>query len=391
VRTKVLTFIDAYLPGFKSGGPPRSVAGLVHHLGDEIEFWIVTSDRDFGDREPYSDVQFGEWRELGKAKVIYLTSSQQRLFPIARLMRGTQHDIIFLNSFFSPCFSINPLVAMRFGLAERKPLILAPRGELSDGALAIKRAKKRLFLAAARIFGLYRGIVFQASSVFEQDDIIRALPSIGTSGNIRIAPDLPRKIVAPALRTPRSPGEPLRIVFLSRISPMKNLAFALEVLREVKVPVRFTIYGPREDQAYWQQCEKIIEGMPPHIEIGAQGAIKPDDVIAILARHDLFFLPTRGENFGHVIAEALQAGLRLLLSDQTPWRGLASAGIGHDLPLSDPGPFVEAIEAEAARPPDSSGTAAIDAYLAKTWDTATAVRQARALFELDAGPGKSDA
>src|SRR3546814_17574361 len=37
-----------------------------------------------------------------------------------------------------------------------------------------------------------------------------------------------------------------------------------------------------------------------------------------------------GENYGHVIAEALEAGLRLLISDQTPWRGLAEAGVGHD-------------------------------------------------------------
>src|SRR3546814_15539936 len=68
-----------------------------------------------------------------------------------------------------------------------------------------------------------------------------------------------------------------------------------------------------------------------------------------LSRHDIFFLPTFGENYGHVIAEALEAGLRLLICDQTPWRGLAEAGVGHDLPLNQPEAFVTAIEAEAAR------------------------------------------
>ena len=55
-----------------------------------------------------------------------------------------------------------------------------------------------------------------------------------------------------------------------------------------------------------------------------------------MAANDLFFLPTRGENFGHVIAEALSVGTPVLISDQTPWRKLAAVGLGHDLPLAVP-------------------------------------------------------
>jgi glycosyltransferase involved in cell wall biosynthesis len=42
----------------------------------------------------------------------------------------------------------------------------------------------------------------------------------------------------------------------------------------------------------------------------------------------LFFLPTRGENFGHVISESLQAGCPVLISDQTPWQGLEEKKAG---------------------------------------------------------------
>ena len=49
--------------------------------------------------------------------------------------------------------------------------------------------------------------------------------------------------------------------------------------------------------------------------------------------------PTFGENFGHVIFEALAAGCPILLSDQTPWRGLKEKGCGWDFPLSDHGAF----------------------------------------------------
>ena len=48
---------------------------------------------------------------------------------------------------------------------------------------------------------------------------------------------------------------------------------------------------------------------------------------------DLFTFPTRGENFGHVIPEALSAGTPIILSDQTPWQKDKSFGL-QILPLN---------------------------------------------------------
>jgi glycosyltransferase involved in cell wall biosynthesis len=50
-----------------------------------------------------------------------------------------------------------------------------------------------------------------------------------------------------------------------------------------------------------------------------RGPIAPDEVSNTFARYDLFVFPTQGENFGHVIFEALRAGTPVLLSDRTPW------------------------------------------------------------------------
>ena len=62
-----------------------------------------------------------------------------------------------------------------------------------------------------------------------------------------------------------------------------------------------------------------------------------------MQQHHLFFLPTLGENFGHVIHEAVQAGCVLLLSDQTPWLDLSENQVGWALPLSSKQEFVEAL------------------------------------------------
>jgi glycosyltransferase involved in cell wall biosynthesis len=64
----------------------------------------------------------------------------------------------------------------------------------------------------------------------------------------------------------------------------------------------------------------------------------------LLSSYHALFLPSKGENFGHVILEAFMAGRPVLISDQTPWINLEQAACGFDLPLSNPLAFVEKLE-----------------------------------------------
>ena len=47
-RPIILSFAGHYLPGYKAGGPIRSIANMVDQLGDEFDFRIVAGDRDLG-------------------------------------------------------------------------------------------------------------------------------------------------------------------------------------------------------------------------------------------------------------------------------------------------------------------------------------------------------
>lgn len=344
MKPVVATFLSHYAPDFKAGGPLQSIVNLVDRLGDEFDFRIVTSDRDLGDDRAYPDVPVNRWTKVGKAEVRYLPPKPS-LRDIAAILASLPYDLLYLNSFFDLRFTSAPLLLRRLGRAcARRPAILAPRGEFSEGALRLKRAKKRAFMVAGRVGALHQGLTWQASTEHEAADIRRAMGDV----DIICAPDLPRRVGTLPDRIARIAGDPLRVAFLSRISPMKNLLFALEVLAKVRAPVVFSIYGPREDTSYWAGCASLIATLPPHIRVVEAGPVDHRQVVGTLAGHDLFFLPSRGENYGHVVAEALEAGLRLLISDRTPWRGLEAEGVGHDLPLHDQGAFVRAIEAEAA-------------------------------------------
>lgn len=339
--TTVLTFVSFYIPGQKAGGPIRSVANIVAHVGESTKFRIITTDRDSGDSEAYPGIQPGRWHKNGNAEVCYLSRSKQRLSTIARLMRETPHDIVYLNSFFHPRFTTLPLLAQRLGLAPRQPVILAPRGELSMGALSLRARKKRMFTAVCRLLKVHQDVLWHASSDREADDIRQLF---GSEAQIHVASNLPGAVPEVHSYTHRGPSEPLRAVFLSRVSPMKNLLFVLEVLKRVSVPIDLSILGFIDAPEYWEACKVSISDLPAHIRVHYDGIAPVNEVSSIFAQKDLLFLPTLGENFGHVIIEALGAGAPVLISDRTPWQDLERAGCGWSLPIDRVEPYVEVIE-----------------------------------------------
>lgn len=338
----IFTLVPHYLPGYKGGGPIRTIASLVESLGDELDFKIVALDRDHGCLAPYSKIQANAWQKVGKAEVFYVSPEKLNWVYLRHLITNTPHDILYLNSFFSIYFGIIPMTLHRFGLIQQMPTIVAPRGQFSTGALKLKFFKKQAYINVVKAMKLHKNLIWQVSSAHEKEDVYRVFNSEkGAEFPLTtvIAPNLPDiKDFTIVKAKQKEPGN-LKIAFLSRISPEKNLEFALKILTGLRGHLLFNIFGPLEDMAYWKNCSRIIENLPDNIQVCYQGLVEHNNVVQVMAEHDLFFLPTRGENFGHVIIEALAAGCPILISDQTPWRGLEKEGVGWDLPLDQPERF----------------------------------------------------
>lgn len=376
-RNKVLIFSGFYLPGFKGGGPIRTIANMVDQLGDEFNFALYTADRDLGDSAPYTSVQSNAWQSVGKADVFYASPERGWVWRLWKTIANYQGNTIHLNSFFAFRFSILPLIFWRI-LKPRATIILGPRGEFSEGALNLKKEKKKIFISVTQKLGLYKNILWHASSEFEAADIRRVM---GDDVKIHVAIDIASPKAEITLKE-RLLGAPLRIVFVSRISPMKNLLGAVEVLKRIKCQVLFDVYGPTEDENYWATCQKAAKLLPKNICFRYCGALKPMQVPDKLAEYDLFFLPTLGENFGHVIAEALSSGLPVLISDTTPWRDLAEKYLGWDIPLNQVDQFAECIEACDAKSPEEymQWRQSIRAWALKNIGNQEAIEQNRRLF-----------
>ena len=329
---RVLVVADYYLPGFRAGGPVRAISNTLRRLAPRTDFYVITRDHDV-DGIKYGDVEVGRWTEGPAGRIRYAP----RLTPalLQRCVADTSCDVIWLNSFFSRA-SLGVLAYRRLGRI-RVPVLLAPRGELSPSALALKRRRKALAIRLLRWTGCLRSVHWLASSDTERHDMIRTIGAHPITF-------VPESVAEPPVeeRWPaKSPGR-LRAVFASRIAPTKNLLFLLEVLERCHGDIQLDIIGPLEDAHYWARCRALMQRLAGRVVVEYAGELSHDALQRRLSTYDLMILPTRGENFGHVIVEAWAAGCPVLVSDRTPWRQLRSEDLGWDVPL-DHGAWAAAI------------------------------------------------
>lgn len=334
-KPRILILTDFYLPGYKSGGGLRTLVNMIEHLSDEFEFLVVTRNHDgWGDFKPYDSVVTDKWNRIGHADVYYFGANGLSLSDLQRLWREAAPDAVYLNSFFST-LTIKATMLWRFGRVPKQKLVIAPEGEFSEGALQIKRRKKQIYLSLARRKNWSRGILWKAAAEAEKNDIERIL---NEKCEIFVAPNMQPKTLFPeysAEMKPKKDAGKMRVIFLSRVNRKKNLSFALEVLAEQTGEIEFDIYGALDDADYWRECQDLMKRMPANVKADFKGSLEYEKVAETLTDYHFFILPTLGENFGHVVLEALAAGCPALLSDQTPWRDLERVGAGWDLPLEE--------------------------------------------------------
>lgn len=334
-KPSILIFIDWFTPGFKAGGPIKSVTNIVQSLANDFNIFIITSDRDIEEQTPYSNITFNTWIKQDHYSIAYLSPDKRTKFITNELISNS-YDNIYFNSFFSKNYTLEPLRIIR-KLKINSKIIIAPRGMLGKGALSIKPLKKQLFISISKLFGFYKNVCWHATNIEEKKGIISIF---GNDSTIYIASNI--SIISTEKKPILKEVGELRLVFFSRISPKKNLEFSLKILKKINNKnIKLDIYGSIEDTEYWATCNNIIE--EANLNVQYKGELLPSVVQEKLSNYHFLFLPTLHENYGHVIVEALTSGCGLILSKNTPWRNLKDKQIGYDIDLSNEIGFIEAL------------------------------------------------
>lgn len=330
----ILIFSDWFYPAYKAGGPITSINHLVQSLNAKLKISVITSACDLGEKCIMDNIVPDKWREINNVKIKYLTDVSK----VSEELLSEQYDCIYLNSMFSPAFTIRPLLKARSnGLLNK--IILAPRGMLAEGALSLKPFKKKLFLSLLKVFDIHRKIVFHATSNQEVIDIKRIF---GNTAHIKLVPNFPGIIESYRFRQNKIPNE-LKLISVARIAEEKNTLFLLELLKFIKGNVTLNMYGMIKTKSYLDSCKDIISKLPSNVKVNIYGEIPFYEIKNKLHDDHFFILPTLGENFGHAIYEALSSGTPVIISDRTPWQNLEYQKAGWGISLNDPEKFIEVL------------------------------------------------
>jgi len=332
---KILVFSDWYLPGTQAGGPTQSLHSMTQHVVN-ASFFIVTRNTDHGSNQPYS-VQTETWiSNTDQTHVFYLNEKKINEAVFEKIIFEIQPHWIYLNSLWSPLFTQLPLkIAKKHELKFK--VICAPRGMLKPEALKIKPFKKKGFLLLSRIRKTYSNIVWHATSEIESREIRHFF---GAHANVHIAPNLASLETTDLEEKNKSPNQ-LHLFTVARVSIEKGILEAAELLAHWNKPAVWKIAGLLQDSDLVNHVNALLKNT--EIKHEWLGHLNREQIRDYYQWAHVFYLPTRGENFGHAIAEGLSAGLPAIISNATPWQNLSMEGAGFDLPI-DKNAFHEAFD-----------------------------------------------
>lgn len=218
------------------------------------------------------------------------------------------------------------------------PLVISPRGMLSGWAYEHRRWRKRLAGLFVHPGALHAAAGWHATSPEERDDI-RAL---GFKQPVCVSPNgvpLPADDELAAARAawhelcPATKTRPVAL-FYSRFHRKKRLRELIDLWLSVpRGDWLLLIVGVAEDYTATELSASLAAAGASDRVAVLDGAGRPPPY----AVASLFVLPSHSENFGLVIAEALAAGLPALVTDTTPWSGLAANGCGWCVPWENYG------------------------------------------------------
>ncbi len=206
------------------------------------------------------------------------------------------------------------------GIASRRsktPLIVSPRGTLSDWALNRSKLIKQIFWHTKQFRAISHATCFHATGENEYNDIRRA----GFQQPVCI---IPNGIDLPILTPSINPAGSLRkLMFLGRIHPVKGIDMLLHAWSVVSAKYEdweLHIVGP-DSIGYLNQLKKLSHQLKLK-RIVFSAPLYGRKKIYAYQQADLYVLPTHSENFGMTVAEALAAKTPVIVTQGAPWAGL---------------------------------------------------------------------
>lgn len=307
----ILQITPTYYPELQFGGPPQKIhalsRGLVRH-GHTVTVATLDSTRPGAAEQTTMDgvtVQYLPW--LGRGPYRW----PRRWSRLANLVR--QADVVHSYGLYN---LLGPAGAY-FARQAQRPFVLEPLGMYVPRTrkVRLKRLYHRLFtLPMARHAALL--IATSPGELAELRDLVsdRRLVLRGNGLDLAYYAALP---AGDAFRRQHHiPAGDHLILYIGRISPIKNLDGLITAFAAADLPhSHLLLVGPQLEADYARQLQQQIAASGLTGRVRLPGPLYDEAKLAALAAADLLVLPSHYESYGNAAAEAVAAGLPVLLTE----------------------------------------------------------------------------
>lgn len=318
---RVLHVSPYFAPAFRYGGPPRSILGLCRALqraGVDVEVLTTTAD---GDADLPATPPGGDSYE-GVAVRYLPRAFPRRLFNARGLgaaLRAAvaRADLVHVHGLWS----LPGWAAARRARRAGVPLVISPRGMLDPGSVGRRARRKRIAYGLVERRNLSSAAFLHATSEAEADALRLWAPGVPvvTLPNGVDGPDTAPAAAGAIRRRLGIPEAAPIVAFLGRIHPIKRLdllAAAFERVRATRPDAHLVVAGP-DEEGERKRLEPRFAAAGTHAHW--TGEVGGADKWELLADSDCLVLCSDSESFGTSVAEAMAAGLPVVVTHSCPW------------------------------------------------------------------------
>ncbi|MBV6621536.1 MAG: hormogonium polysaccharide biosynthesis glycosyltransferase HpsP [Rivularia sp. (in: Bacteria)] len=307
------------------GGPSQMVLGLAPALARQgIKVTVLTTDSNGDTGQKSLDVSLNSPIEQDGYEIIYFKCSPFRRYKFSiDLLKwlnkhAREYDLAHIHALFSPVTSAAAAICR----AKNLPYILRPLGTLDPADLRKKKQLKQIYASV-----LERPNIAKAAAIhFTSEQEAKVSHRFGVNTRDLVIPlgvkDTEKKSKDVKLNASNQfniPENVPKILFMSRIDPKKGLDLLIPALEKVLsegLDFHFVLAGTNpQDPSYEQKIQSQIQASPLNKHTTITGFVTGELKSALLEVADLFVLPSYYENFGIAVAEAMVAGIPVIISD----------------------------------------------------------------------------
>lgn len=315
---QLIHICPTYKPAYQYGGPTISISKLCELLQTSRTKPIVLTTSGNGKTELavkrnslcyVEGVSVWYFNRLTKDHSHFSPALCFHLYRHIRIqkMSGNDNLIIHIHSWWNLVSILSCVIARICNIKT----IISPRGMLTSFSFVHTNRLIKGWIHYLIGNWLLNGCHLHATTEKEKQDILTYIKP----KSITVLPNIVNVPLVNPITTECDPGQPLKLLFFSRIDEKKGIELLLNAVAKLNVKYCLTIAGTGTS-TYILELQFLATTLGIDKNIKWLGNVCHSAKYDELGKHDLLILPSYNENFANVVLESLSVGTAVLLSDQ---------------------------------------------------------------------------